>query len=303
MCSALRMGDNTFIDFLFSNLKNSNEYVVIYNPQNELNFKNIKSLIYSSNKKILLLIPWIHDYPANFYRNLENMLNNCPDGKIQTIIRMHYDFWLNQQKYFKYNSRVFSKIFIEKSFSFKRTKLLIDERRQINGWNIPKKFEKEIYNLSGGIPGIVKHICSFIDSTNSCEINDLLQYPSLKTALLEFREMDEILDKNIIRNMKLLDKKNHYKSILIDEFLLNNRNISEKKLNTEQKIVFDFLLKNNSKLVNLEDISDLLEKKEYSMWGMYKFINRLKKALEPEYQLVNVRSRGYLLKKKNVRDI
>jgi len=204
---------------------------------------------------------------------------------------------IHPKRYFPKSVRPVSCVKIRKPFDFGKTKHAIDQRRLTNGWNIPSEFEEEIYRLSGGIPGLIKRLCSFVDTYKSLDKKEVLEYPPVEMVLEELVDLFAYFPKSKLQLLGLLDSKGNTISPLLEQAYLGS--LSRKCLESSPLLnqVFEYFKEREEDLVSLYEISDLVQRGEFSLWGTYKLIERLKKKLPSNYRLKNVKGKGYILQK------
>jgi hypothetical protein len=302
LCSAPKMGDNTLIDYLAYKLQKSDEFLLFYNSQNEINFEFIRNTLSKErvNKKVLLLIPWLHNPIPDFYKQFEELFLDSRENRLQSIIRLHFDFLIKPKKYFPRSIRPVSYVKIRKPLNFTNTKAVISQRRYLNGWKIPTKYEKIIFELSGGIPGLIKRLCSFINSNQNVNISDILEYPPMKMALNEFENLNNTFTESKLRKLGIIDTKGKVISPLIEVKINQKDSFRQLKLPPIQQEIFNYMYDKLNKIVSLDEISDINESKEFSLWKLYKQIARLKKQIAPYFRIQNVKGKGYILKHVNI---
>ena len=296
-CSAPKMGDNTFIDYLAYKLRSGNDFEVIYSSKNDINFKSIREKIIKGTKKpLLLLVPWLHNPIPGLYKQLEDLYLDSREYKIRSVIRVHYNFLLHPKRYFPKSIRPVSYIYFRKPMNFSQTKVVINQRRELNGWDIDSKFERQIYRLSGGIPGLIKRLCSFLNSYGNLKEKDLLSYPAICMALIEFEEIFKDFQKSKLKQFGLIDSKGKIISPLIEAKIIREKKEDKIELTPQMETVFNYMRKREGEIVRIDELHDeISEEKEFSLWGNYKLIARLKKKIAPLYRIRNIKGKGYIL--------
>jgi len=172
---------------------------------------------------------------------------------------------------------------------------MIEQKRQQYGWNVPKRFEKSIYQLSGGIPGIIKRLCSYVNHHNDLSINNLIKDPFIEFYLKDFSPIFSKDNPQLSIQLKLMDG-NKIKSKLIEKYI-NRQKYSALNPPLKIKLLLDYFYKNINTLVTIDDIIDLLgNRNNFSLWGNYKLLERMKKYLPNDKYLINVKGKGYILK-------
>ena len=72
--------------------------------------------------------------------------------------------------------------------------------------------------------------------------------------------------------------------------------------NAEAKVL-SFIIENEDKVVSLDKLANLMKMTDanFSLWAIYKMISRLKPKVKNNFQIKNIKGRGYLLQKSSLR--
>lgn len=183
-------------------------------------------------------------------------------------------------------------------------------------WKIHNKYFKKIHQLTGGLVGLVKSVCNYIDDEKSLErnLNTIRKYPNIDFKISEIKQVlksneltkDNKLDFNkldILRELGLINHRKQYRIKLLDFSKSSgpiDRDILQKKLTLQENQLFSHFKNNQNEITSPEDIGEILWKDKandkYSLWAIYKVIANLRKKLKPfNYKIENHHGRGYSL--------
>lgn len=176
---------------------------------------------------------------------------------------------------------------------------------------------KNLYRLSGGIPGIIKRLLYLDERTLRKSAKEIIKSGSMYQEVL--RVLADMDKKNLtdLKNNKfnnelyesdLIDKKGRIKSSLLGE-VVSNYDVEKflivgedpKDVLSPQELgVFNLLKEKLGVIVSREDIAKELWGKDYSQkysdWALDSLIRRLRKKL-PSKNIVTVRGKGVYLEK------
>ena len=172
------------------------------------------------------------------------------------------------------------------------------------GWKIDEAIHKEIFALSGGIPRFIKHICKNIAERgiNIENPETFFGDPAIIFELDYLTKMTMKLSKKDLQKLALLNEWGQMKSKLLDIYFKKYKNRVVEQLypalsDLEARIV-TYFYENKDCVVSIEKLGDLFEVSghEFSLWAIYKLISRVKSKLKDNFEIKNVRKRGYMLK-------
>lgn len=207
------------------------------------------------------------------------------------------------EKYSAQTTSFFSERFSILPFDQKQTEKMIRITCKYYGWHIRGEDYERVFRLSGGIPRLVKYVCKGVDErgmkldnprlflTNpsiSFELDYLVRI-SMQLGLDKAKRLGLVDDKGEIKSELLLVYYKNFQVQLITQLYPNLSGLEEKVLN--------FLLVNQGTVVSFEKMGDLMAMGEddYSLWAIYKLISRLKHKVEKNFEIKNIKGRGYLL--------
>lgn len=198
---------------------------------------------------------------------------------------------------------------------FKRVEILIAYDREttykaieINNtffnFNVSKKDWSSIYELSAGIPRLIKYIALNISEGKykvGDALNNLYYDPSILFQLDYLTKL--LLTENtfILKRIGVLDDKGKIKSLLLKDYFIKfvPQHLVESftSLSDYELKILSFLYLNKNNVITFEKIGDLVSMNEfnYSLWAIYKQISRIKVKVKNKYIIESVRGLGYRL--------
>lgn len=296
LCSAYKMGDRRLIDYLAYYLGHSTDYYVIYDENNSLDVSSLeKQIRLARNKKIIILLP-TYPYKSREFQTFFQKFMFNQKNKYLSVILLHHDFLVDPTAYFPDSISPISYVKMRRPLNFEMTRAVIEARRRLNGWNIPKKFEGDIYKDSGGIIGLIKRLCSYVDKYGNLELSDLLSYPPIVSTLSYLKGQFDCLDERNLRKLGLIDRDGEPKGDLLRSYIFRSSPGRGLALSPSQARLLDLFLRKKGEIVSMDQIDECLRYDgDYSMWGTYQSISRFKRAILRVYRLENVRGKGYIL--------
>jgi len=297
LCSAPNMGNSRLIDYLAYTLRNDKKYMIIYDSDGSLDRGALEYKVNKfTSKKFLVLIQNFSKKSQSF-KNFFQKLSESKKNNFLSVIDLGYEIIKETQDIF-YSVRPFAYVKIRKPLNYFLTKSVISSRRFLNGWEIPHKFERRIYQLSGGIIGLVKYICSYLDKFHSVHKVDLVKYPPIRDQLDDLNLVFDKLDSTNLRKLGLVDRKGSIPGELLEYYIKLKRN--NYSLSSSLKKILNLFLDRKNLIVTLDDVYMCLHNGEdFSLWSHYKVISRLREAVKDKYEIENVKGKGYILKDKH----
>ncbi len=298
LCSP-NMGDTRLIDYLHFHLSLKSKYRILYDRAGDLTIDAFRSEVQTyPDDRLVVLIPHFPRRSREFIDYFDQVMS-LKDSSLQSIIAMEYDFLKSPERYFK-SGRAISYVKIRKPLSFELTQSVIDSRRTLNNWVIPIKYDKEIHRLSGGIVGLIKHICGYTDKFGEPDISDMLRYPSIVRILVDMKLAFETLDKFYLKKLGYVLDNDEINGALLERYLQTGSKPESYDLPPTLDVVFSLLKESIGEIVTIDEIHDRVnERGEFSLWAIYKMISRLRKEISDDYEIQNVKGEGYLLKEKD----
>ncbi len=201
-------------------------------------------------------------------------------------------------------------------FTKDETSKLIKLYDKIYGWNVEEKFFDRIFELSGGIPTLIKYLSKFTHDNKPKVLDEslLLSDPALsfrfqimldelkKYRVIKGKELDNSKFKEL-KELSLIDKNGVVQSELFRLFIAfqdYEKFELQKLLSNEELKLFKLVQKSSPVLVTLEEVAKEIWGKsanaKFSMWAIYKIISNVNKRIKGiGYKIKNYRGRGYTL--------
>lgn len=307
--SAIRgCGRKTFLNFFIKNIKENNffENYYLYNSFSDKKslIKFVKEKIENNNSKNLFII-FLFELEVNKRKILEEiqlMRQPVPSNNVFLIFTDHTGV-TEQHDYLAISSPFFGERFYIKPFDLNQTIEMLEINEKFFGWKISPKLYREIFYLSGGIPRFIKHIAKMIfeDEIETSNLDQFILNPSINFELEQISNIISISDKKSLITLGILNETGKIKSGLLEYYF------QKKKSNIVNEIypnltelegkVFSCLYENKDKIVTINQIGDFLEMSgyEFSLWAIYKLLSRLKVKIKTNFEIENLKGRGYIL--------
>lgn len=192
--------------------------------------------------------------------------------------------------------------------------------KKFYNWNVPQRFSKAIYTLTGGIPGLVKYVAKYINDNNPDELREkkLMNEPGIKFKITNIS--NSLQNNGLIKNCRLnlsqskllyklgvIHKDKTLRIKLLELFLNDESSISpgidlRKILTAQEYQLFELFNSRLEEVIPTDEISNVLwgehAAAKYSIWSIYKIVSNLKRKIgEFGLEIKNYRDRGYLLTK------
>lgn len=301
LCSP-NMGDTRLIDYVAFKLQHDFQQSVLYDKTGELTVGALRQEIQAAKNEFILLIPHYVRKSKSFHEYFQQIMS-YKAAPVRSVIAMEYDFLKDPSKYFR-SGRAISYVKIRKPLTFDLTQSVIDSRRMLNDWGVPKKFEREIHQLSGGIIGLIKHICGYVDKFGSPDPSEMLYYPPIVRVLDDMKRAVEMLSEVQLKKLGYIKGTGEVRSVLLEQYLRDERGIDSYDLPPTLLEVFSLLLERKGEVVSIDEIHERVsEREEFSLWAIYKMVSRLRQTISEEYEIHNVKGEGYILRKKGYASI
>ncbi|MDD3648133.1 MAG: helix-turn-helix domain-containing protein [Candidatus Dojkabacteria bacterium] len=181
-------------------------------------------------------------------------------------------------------------------------------------WEVPEANINQIFELSGGVRGLCKYICKYINDYNPKTLDPaaLLEYSGIgfrtKEIYNKLVENDLIRKgainrskQNILERIGTIDKKGEIRIQLIKPYLkraLSTEIERLKDLSNQERSVFEYFRDHSDKIITVDDLARILwgdaEKEKFSLWAIYKMISNLNRKIKNfGFEITNYRGRGY----------
>ena len=281
----------------------------------------LKELI-NQNKKILIII--------NRFERLKDRedvqtfiesLRIIDQFKIRFLIGCDISALTNPELYKSSGVLFSSNMKVIPTFTRKQIEISQKIHEGIHGWKIPKKFQNEIYSLSGGNPGLVKYIIKHIyeNKVKRLRTENLLEDPSINLKITniynKLNECELIKDnklnlqkEKVLKKLRILDENNEIRIKLLETLLTTSRKLIpngklQKIMSKQELELFNVFDSHFDEILNLDQIASLLWEdkvnEKFSLWSIYKVISNLNTKLDKYgLKIKNYRGRGYALTNK-----
>lgn len=296
LCSP-NMGDERLIDYLAYRLSEDTRYSVIYDRYGDMDASDLQSGLMGEEAGVnVVLIPHYFRKARSFMEFFRS-ISASESFDFLSVISLDYNFLSDPGLYFDVSSQI-SHVKIRRPLIFEMTKSVIETRRILDGWDVPRSCEREIHSLSGGIVDLADHCCGYIDKFQNLIIEDMIKYPSVAKVLASLNVAFEILDTAHLRQLGYIGSDNSVKSELLQHYIHPPDPRSGFDLPYSLERLFQYLREREDEIVSLEEMHAFLEPdQEYSMWATYKLVSRLRKEIRSRYEIRNVKGKGYILRK------
>jgi hypothetical protein len=304
-------GETTFLNFFLRLVREDKLFGQIYyfdaavESKGLLNF--IRTKIPENNQEKLLIIRSFEDI-ENKQETLEK-LNNFkrphPKRLIFLVITDHTGI-SHPEQYLAKTTPFFSERFQIIAFNEKNTKETIINNCQYFGWEVEKAFYEEIYRLSGGMPILVRHICRGL-AEDHLKIKNVELFKKDPSVLFQLNYITRLLirlTRDQLLDLGLVDDKGKIRSSLLRDHFHNYQvelaSRLHPNLSFREAKVFSYFYENEGRVITIDKIADLMEMSDldYSLWAVYKLISRIKRKIKNNFEIINIKSQGYILRPK-----
>lgn len=231
-----------------------------------------------------------------------NSLIHTNNGSLLFLVETNHDGIVNPENYYGTSTQFFQDRFYMSPFDLERSKEMIKINDEYYGWNTPKKYHQDIYQLSGGIPRLIKHICKDINEREA-DMNSYMKFFSNPSIRFQLDYMSKLLINypEYLTELQIVNSDAEIRSILLKEYFSAYKSnfVSEiyPELTELELKLFTYLYENEKGLTGLNELGDIFDKAghEFSPWAIYKHISRLKKKIADKFEIKTFKNRGYKL--------
>lgn len=306
--SMVGCGGKTFLNLFLTLTKKDHLFkkILYFDPEiediNLIEFVKMKTT--NLSKQTLVIVNHFNETVEK--RKTLEILNRLRQPHPQRLVYLAFTLHegiTKPQEYFAQTAIFFNLRVQIDPFTPKQTQEIIAINAKFYGWEINPKFYSQIYQLSGGIPRLVKHLCKEMAekkiTTESLDV--FLATPSIFFQLDYFNSLLITLKQKQLQGLGLITVDNRIKSKLLELYFKRYKEVIAQKLYpslTEQEAkIFSYLYKNSGEVVNLDKMGELLEMNDYdfSLWAIYKIISRLKPKIKENFEIKTLKGKGYLL--------
>lgn len=295
-CSAPATGEERLLEYAAYKLDKTKKYNVIQIKTNQLDVKEIIEAADTSKLKTVVIIPYFYRNHQELGKQVLELDQLLPNEKLNVIIKLHYDFFVNQENYTNIASLLHN-IVIRKTLTRAQTESAIAVRKELHNWKINPELEEEIYKLSGGFLRLVKRLCAFADKHDNLDTKAILAETSISVILAELTRAYTLLDRDRAQDLGIIDSKGLATSKLLQAYI-EKQNLPQKlELPKKLRELFNVLYENRGNIVSLETIDNITSGfYDSSLWANYKLVSRLKHYLKGRYEIESIKGKGYILR-------
>lgn len=232
-------------------------------------------------------------------------LRNLNPQALVLLSGTNYMIKTRLEDFYKAGGVFFGSILKVPLFDYEGVRRILLTNKLHFGFNYVEEDFRKIFELSGGHPGLVKHLGKCVDDWGREVLNKLvvlIGYPSITIKLRELASVIMTQDKVVLNDLGMINKEGEIFSPLLKTYLQSYRaeNVDEllPNLTVQETKIFSYFLANKDVFVDKDKIAFLmgLSDENFSLWAVYKAISRLKSRLPKTYQLKVMKNKGYLLR-------
>ena len=302
-------GIHTFLN-VFSLLEKTKrgvrtDYYAVEDGMGELKLW-VKSKMNKPGRKVLA----IHGFEKISNRRevlewLQQQRQPRPAGMVFLVVADH-TVVTDPESYLALTSAFFGERLEIGPFDLEHTIRLVKLNAQYFRWEVSEEKFKTIFELTGGVQRLVKHVCRLM-SERGVRVEDVEKFTEDPSILFQIDLMVKIMSTCSISNLCKLgitDGTGKIKAGLVAGYWRNYQSEMASQLfpglSHLESRVFSVLYGNIGRVLSLERMGDVLEIEgsEFSPWAIYKLISRLKPKIERNFRIVTVKGRGYMLERK-----
>jgi len=305
LVSPYGFGGKTFFNFFLSRQKTIDRTIISWSnnlPVKTL-LKQVKENHRRGTKQIVIMrqVEKIDDLPV-LLEKLNDIRQPNPQNTSYLIITDHRGLTDIDQYLAGFNT-FFSSRYLLGAFDFEKTTENIRANCLFFGWPYLPQNDKKVFQLSGGIPRLIKHIYKEINESQLTfeDPSAFLFDQSISFQLQYLTDLIMKIDPNYLIKFGILDAKKKIKSELLAMFFsdlqvkIAKQNFAE--LTRAEAQLFSLFFSNPDEIISIDRVADFLSisDDDFSLWAVYKLIARLKEKIKSKYDLVNLKGRGYKL--------
>lgn len=302
-------GTKTIYNYLLNLISKNSvfENTVTYDPTLEkTNLQTFVENLSKNKMKNLLIIRFfeIFDNKSEVLEKLDSIKRLEPNALTFLVFTNHTS--ITHSKSYLANSTTFftDRLYIS-PFDKKQSVKMIVTLEQFYGWKMTSTYCNQVYKLSGGIPRLIKYICKEVseDGTDLTNYQKFLNNIAISfqlellTKLIihhskeELKQLGLMNDDGKIASQLLATYFKSYKDKIVEDLYPN---LSDKEVK-----ILSYLLGSDGKIITLDKIADLMKLTDdtFSLWAIYKMISRLKPKVKNNFEIKNIKGRGYQIKR------
>ncbi|MCA9381021.1 hypothetical protein KC678_02045 [Candidatus Dojkabacteria bacterium] len=279
-----KVGVRNIINLLEDELKDQFDFIYNDDGRDQSLFELLDSL-QPANKTVLILSSNFSERDLEFKKNFQKVLLKKWPFKLSSVIGIDIKTYKNLESEFAITIKPITTLKILKPRTLSQLEYLIREKDQSL-----KKYAKEIFLLTDGIPGLMKRWINVFSELGEATSSNLNNNYATKLVLNKLEQEFNLLTSEERKLFGLVNEQGKINSILLENY------IQDDSLNIIDELKQYFIDKKGM-IISHDEIDDLISKdKEFSLWNRYKVIERVKKSLNGKYKIKSVHGRGYVLK-------
>ncbi|OGM18589.1 hypothetical protein A2686_01700 [Candidatus Woesebacteria bacterium RIFCSPHIGHO2_01_FULL_38_10] len=303
-------GTKTLFNFLDFNIRKDRlfEQVLVFDPEiekdNLVEFTR-KAILKFPNKSRLIIVRFFEqsEHKRETLEKLDSLRRRTPKSLVFLVFTDHSAV-TETGEYQAKSTIFFTGIYYMEPFSKLQCEKMIKSLNFFYGWHISEKSYEKIFNLSGGIPRLVKYICKEIYESKT-PIDNLEKFINSPQISFQLELLTKLLIKLSKENLERLGltENGKIKSKILKIYFQNYQNEIVvqifSNLSKKESKILTFFLENLSTVISIDKIADLIEMadEDFSLWAIYKTISRLKVKVKKHFNIKNFKGQGYLLQK------
>lgn len=302
-------GGKTFANYFVSKFSHSNPSakIFLFDPEvSPLNIIDFTKANLTSKQAQTIIIVKAFNKIANTDQVLEKLtgLQQSVSKRVVFLMITDHTGVTNPLLYFAQTSVFFSNFYFLKPFSLKETIKEMEINNSYYGWHITPELFLQIYQLSGGIPRLIKYICKDVAETNGNldQPKSFLNNPIIRFEIECLTKLVISFDNELLYKLGLTDENAQLRSQLLKHYIFtySSEFISQTypELSDMERKIVSILFESKNAIVPLAKIEDFfnLGGLATSQWAIYKLVSRINKKLKPNLVITNLKGRGYIIK-------
>jgi hypothetical protein len=301
LASAPGMADERCLDYVAYRFQEDKTFknwklITLSNAEFDLNgtIEQIQKIV-KAGKKVLVLAPSLLRQLDTFGEKLLDLQAAFSGRELVVLSKLSYKLHIDATDYAAYAS-LLDTTYTRQPLDRAQTEAMLEYRRELHGWEIPRDKAERIYKLSGGNYRLVKRLARLAGSDEDFTPQQLLQNSSLNLVLAQLAECYSQLSNKLLNQLGIVDTRGACKSELLTAYIQREGLPTKVELPKKLRSLFNLLFENRGKLVTIDQIDNLVSGYyDSSLWASYKLVNRLKLHLKGRYEIHNIRGKGYIL--------
>jgi len=296
LCSAYKMGDRRFVDYLNFMLSRKNDIDVSYDAENSYTRNQLHTFQEkpSSGKKVLLL-PWFWRMDTRVIKQYTEVMRDKRNTFISVIV-LEPEFLDHPESVFPDTNLPFEVLLIRKPLSPILTEQLLKTRCELANATLTQQQRKQILTLGGGHIGLTKRLFNLAIQGTPQTLEYALRDPAIKTDLLNLEHQCRTLSLDTCQTIGLLRKDGTSSIPLLRHFIGSISADFSASLTPFQQELLTLFEQKKGQIVSKNEIHRLMNTDgHYSLWAVYKVISRFAAAVSHKYRVRNISGKGYIL--------